>query len=547
MPKKKQESLPQTTILDLTNCMSDQKVVDDLGKMDTMLKQLVVEADNPALIELDKLYKENSELKIDDPRVKKISSQLEKQLESFDKTSSLNLEPSDNITDYSLNYGGSTSGIPKHLAFVVQALNNNHNLDEVMKGYKYNGTQRIGMIGRMQTQFNKDITRTPFIIMDQHGKVIEEDLSKTIPRELNLTASIESDYSHISSKRSNLFSDSNITNEEDYEKRYTDCLKEKTGMTDKEYDLMSKNYTQRSMVGVGSAFAASAGCKTPNQTKRKNILHVHVDDNGNRELKSMEYQERIVSNKIGPDGMPIIDDDTNKPIQTPLFDISYKLSPNHGTPQRTVTIQELSPEGRVQLPTSLQSKTIAAPRKHQNEIAEKKAIDKIILQAITREDSELANDFIGTQHNIEKKLERSTLLSLCQGALTLNEENKNKVIEGFIKKEIKQIKANNPEFSAKEIANQAEETIITLIVPQGISPDLSKDFNKKLTSYIETESTTKLSAIVNLIKKCMGNSPEKKQQKLISGMRSQLQKGTPLSNNTVRRSPSMQKSTLVRQ
>lgn len=526
IPKKKKESPPQTTILDLTNCMSDQNVVYDLDKMDSMLRQLVVEADNPALTELDRLYKENPELKIDDPRVQNISSQLEEQLKSFDKTSSLDLNPSDNIKDYRFDYGGSSSGIAKHLAFVVQALNNDCNLSDVMNGYEYNGTKRTGMIERMQTQFNKDITRTPFIVMDQKGNVIHGDLSESIPRELNLLA---------------------INNEHDT-KKYVDSLKEKTGMSDKEYDLISKNYTQRSMVGVGSAFAASAGYKLPNQTERKNILHVHVDDRGNRKLTSIEYREKIISNKIGEDGFPIIDEYTEKPIQNPLFDISYKLELNDGPPRRTVTIQELSPEGRVQLPTCLQSKTIPVLRTHQNEMAERKAIDKIMLQAITQGNSEIANDLIEMQNNIADKLERSTLLSLCQGALALDEENKNKVIEGFIKKEIREIKANNPTLSAQEIADQAQEGISTLIGPQGIPSNDSKNFNKALLAYIKNESSKNMFPLVKFIRRCMGNTLENEQQKLIEGMRIELQardENQP-ANNSMRSASSQKDLTVAR-
>lgn len=562
MPRNKQEEQPQTTILDLTNCMDDQKVVEGLGEMDTMLKQLVIEADNPALIELDKLYKENPELKINDSRVKRISDQLEEQLQSFDINRNLDVIFSDDtedikgiksIKDPRIEYGNSSVGIAKHLAFVVQTLNNDHSLSDVMNGYEAPNkeekiSQRVGILERMQNQFDKDIDRTPFVIMDQHGNTIEGDLSKIIPKELKRETTIERDISPPLSKKSNLFGAP--LNKKNDKERYIDSLKERTGMTEKEYDLVRKNYTQRSMIGVGSAFAANAGCRTPNQTQRQNIIHVHVDDNGNRALKSIEYRERIIANKQGEDGMPELDDN-DKPIQTPLFDISYKLSFNPEHPQRTVTIQELSPEGKLQLPPCLQSKTISNPKGYQKENTERierGAIDEIMQQAIQENNIEVAKSLIEEHPKLEMKLERGTLVALCQGALALDGEYKDRLIEGFIRGEIKQIKDKNPKFPSKEIADQAQEGIATLIGPQGINPDSTEKFNKALVSYIETESPKKLFPIVNFIKKCLGEPPEQKQKKLISKMRSQLQKeNLPPTKNVARSANAQQKSSLVRQ
>ena len=379
--------------------MSDPQVLSELGDMKSLLRFLIAESDNPVLIELAALYKQNPNLTIEDEQVKKLADQFEIQLEKFDPNNSypMQLEATSDILNPDLNFGGSSGSIASHLAFIYQSLKNKHNLTDVMQGYQHtDGTNRDGLIKRLNGQFDKDCNRIPFKLVDQDGNILEEKINDRIAKKLA--------------------AEGKKINGADYIAK----LQEVVSITPEQLDIIRQSYNQRYMIGVGTAFLNTDKFSSPSTDNRQDILHV-VKKDGKLTLQSVEYRGKIKADKT-ENGLPVLDENDQK-ITVPLYTISYKLLFRKDAPaEKIITTISLSPDGEIDLPNSLENRKLNNILKLSITQDNKEKIKEIFAAAPIEAQDELIATFISAQivkeKNMDPNISRAKLAEKIQNNIT---------------------------------------------------------------------------------------------------------------------------------
>lgn len=440
MPDYETTYHPQVHAIDLTGAMSDPQVLSELGDMKSLLRFLIAESDNPVLIELAALYKQNPNLTIEDEQVKKLADQFEIQLEKFDPNNSypMQLKATSDILNPELNFGGSSSSIASHLAFIYQSLKNKHNLTDVMQGYQHtDGTNRDGLIMRLNGQFDKDCNRIPFKLVDQDGNILEENINDRIAKKLA--------------------AEGKEINGADYIAK----LQEVVSITPEQLAIIRQSYNQRYMVGVGTAFLNTNKFPSPSTDNRQDILHV-VKKNGKLTLQSVEYREEIKASKTEENGLLVLDENDQK-ITVPLYTISYKLLFRKDAPaEKIITTISLSPDGEIDLPNSL----------------ENRKLNNILKLSIT-------------QDNKEKIKEIFAAAPI---------EAQDELIATFISAQIVKEKNMDPNISRAKLAEKIQNNITDSIIGKNLDPQNESLLNKGINNYITNENPTILTKLVQQVK-----------------------------------------------
>ncbi len=428
---------PQVQAIDLTGAMSDPQVLSELGEMKSLLRLLLAESDNPVLIELGQLYKQDPNLIIEDARVQKLVDHLEAQLGKFNPDNSfpMQLKSTSEILNPELDFGSSSNSIASHLAFIYQSIKNNHSLTEVMHGYT-RGTKRVGLLDRLNGQFDKDCNRIPFKLVGQHGEILEEKINARIVKELEAEGKPTNGAAYIAK------------------------LQELVKMTPEQLDVIRQSYNQRYMIGAGTAFLNTDKFPSPSTDNREDILHV-IDKKGKLTLQSIEYREEIKADKM-EDGLPVLDVNDEK-IKVPLYAISYKLCFKKNAPvEKIITTTSLSPDGEIDLPQCLKNREL-------NNILEK-AIDQ----------------------NNQKKIKEIFAVAPL--------EAQDKLIATFVNAQIKKEKTTDPKISIADLTTKIQKNILENIIGEQLEPKNAALLNQGINNYITHENPSVLTKLVQQVK-----------------------------------------------
>jgi hypothetical protein len=305
MSKEAKETQDLTSFaLDLTKIMDDPEVLENFDLIPKQTQDFLMETYNPALAELERLYKKNPSLTLLDEEVLNLAKDLNSQLGGL-----------------KVGDSGSNSDIKGHLNFVLDGLINKRTLSEIIDG-------KNGLATRLAEQVITDFSRTKIKVADEVGEIIIADLTKKITDELDGNINLE----NISQK-----------------------LVETLNLSDKQLNfVLSRVLNQRSIDSAGLAFVGTL------LKDRQNIFHIEGRD-GKSYLKSVEHSATSQTIEHKEDGdiakidlaKIIYNADLSQLSDHPEFNKQFLVFPTLFAPE-IITYQSLCPEGNIILEGCLQ-------------------------------------------------------------------------------------------------------------------------------------------------------------------------------------------------
>ena len=261
----------------------------DLVSADKNLQDALAETSMRSVFtRLDRIYQDDRE---HDSEYKKRSLQelvpaIERALVDFGETDRLALTD----TDQKIGTASSNDGPYLHLAFILQAIKHNRNIDDIIHGFTDNpsGVKTAGLIDRYEEQFyKKDFERSNFKVTDQEGNTIIENLPIYV-------------YSRLEQKGL----DGSPANNKSQ-------LKETLKLSDEQLKFIISKCNQRNIEGMGTAFTPSDDMNgralQGDQTDRQNIIHV-TQDNDKKIISTDSLEHQVTSMRISSDGTEKIPD-----------------------------------------------------------------------------------------------------------------------------------------------------------------------------------------------------------------------------------------------
>lgn len=397
--------------LDMTGVLEDPKIQEDMPQINSRFKLALGGTYNPLFKEFERMYLENDN-----------TPESRAALADAIRKNSPDIE-----IDTSLSQGYQ-KGFEGQLYFMLQGLENNKSISEIMDGYEYDNIHRPGINERGLDLFGGgagDFNRTAVKVLDQDGNILYQDLHTEI-------------YNSLPPEKRNT---------ENYKKQ----LQEKLNLTDEQFKTYASRITQYSVTGNGLVFQPASVMLLA--TKREDILRVNTDGEGKISVQSFESTTRA-SAYDKQDGMPDLESDPK-----PFYTMSDKIyfPPSGGASSRgynlilpsqkieeVITFQAHQEEAQVIFPESLVARTV-----------DNKKISNILLQEHPNREELSA---ILAKDNLDVCLTKDNMVLLAHSNL-LNDEQRNKLVASFIKKEIDSLKKQNPEISNKETQDTLQNSI----------------------------------------------------------------------------------------
>ncbi len=311
--------------VDLNAILTDDIVQDNFAELNGQLKSALIETYSPILDQINNLYEENPNLDMNDERVQDIAVEISLQLDKLNP----DLKQSNKLL--SVEHGGSSSSMESHLTFILQALQNGKNLQEIKKGYEYDSKQREGLDSKINGQFDEDFIRTKVSLVDQNGKILDPNFTKTV-------------LSYIEGKPTS--------------QKIINVMKGHFSMSDKQAEFLVSRFNQRSIEGVGVTFKADTSDDIDVINGHKETKLVVSEINGKPTLAGLEfnYTARCVDNSDPTIIDPVREDFSKTTYKADLRPLLVHGKGLKDVPE-TLTYHALHKEAAVVVPEALSHRT----------------------------------------------------------------------------------------------------------------------------------------------------------------------------------------------
>ncbi len=339
----------------------------DLASADKTLQDALAETSmRSVFVRLDRLYQDEREHDSEYKRkpLQELAPLIEKALIDFGETDRLALTDTNQV----IGTASSNDGPYLHLAFILQAIKHNRQIDDIMHGFTddSSGTKIAGLIDRYEEQFyKKDFERSNFKIIDQDGKIMIENLPIHIYSTLEQTGQERSP--------------ANIKAQ----------LKETLKLSDEQLKFIISKCNQRNIEGMGTAFTPSddmAGRLLQGDKKdRANIIHVTTEevaiDQDNKIISTDSLEHQFTSMRLSPDSDDKIPDyqvsyfadisnlnrnapkklSTGSPFKQAQYDSvarDFVALPSQEAKAESLTFDAIHPDAAYALPPQLLAKAV---------------------------------------------------------------------------------------------------------------------------------------------------------------------------------------------